>query len=447
LAKKSIVVEGNSFPSVRAAAIHFGLRYQNVARRLNSGWSVEEALGLKTRKRPGRGKALITSSGTFPSIRDAAEHFCIEEMTLHRRLGRGWSPDEAVGLQAYKKKPRATKMVVCQGVAYPNSWTMAKAHGKGCKLVAKRLLLGWTAEQAVELEAPPPRFRNQIGGARDRSWKEVEIVDEKAYPATGVGEYKLYVIRNLMNSKEYVGITITPLWMRFNGHKNSAKKGAKSKLYNAIRFYGAENFTIELLRSDARSFAELQNQEVEEISKRDTISNGYNVSPGGAIGTPEPIQVGAQVFPSRASAAEYFAIDPSVFNLRLSRLGWTPEQAAEIEPRGKYARRKVEVNGISFPSLKAAAEHFKIDYKLVHDRFTTKGWTLERALGLSALRETARTEGVPVEAFGMAFPSISACAREFHIKPASLRKRIVDYGQSAEEAIRHLQSKATSIAE
>jgi len=32
-----------------------------------------------------------------------------------------------------------------------------------------------------------------------------------------------------MNSKEYVGITITPLWMRFNGHKNSAKKGAKSK--------------------------------------------------------------------------------------------------------------------------------------------------------------------------------------------------------------------------
>ena len=59
----------------------------------------------------------------------------------------------------------------------------------------KRLHAGWTPEQAVDLEGPPPRFRNQVGGARNRHWKTVDIVEDKAYPGAAQGEFKMYVIK------------------------------------------------------------------------------------------------------------------------------------------------------------------------------------------------------------------------------------------------------------
>jgi hypothetical protein len=311
--KVSITVAGITFSSMREAAAHFKQHYGNVARRIKSGWSYAEALGLEPHKKkiPSRGISLRTSVATFDSIRDASEHFGIEEGTIHKRLAMGWTPDQAVGLAEHRKSPRRTKEITCAEKCYPNSWSLARAFGKKEKLVAKRLLLGWTPEQAVELRAAPPRFRNKNNGGTNSFWRKVEIVDEKEYPATEQGEYKLYLITNKVNGKQYVGITINPLWQRFSGHKRSATKGTSTKLYNAIRLHGIDKFSIELLRSDARSFAELQQQEVREIEKRDTINNGYNVSPGGSIGTPTQIIVGGMAFPSRGAAAHYFGIDVS----------------------------------------------------------------------------------------------------------------------------------------
>lgn len=438
---QKIRVGSSTFKSVRAAAVHFHQNYGNVVRRLNSGWSIKEALGLASRstKRPWKGKTLKTSEKTFLSIRDAAEYFGIKEATLVMRLKRGWTPDQAVGLIPHKRRPRVTRPILVAGVEYPNSWALAQRYGKRGELVAKRMRLGWTPEQAVELVEPPPRFRNQVNGATNKHWKSIEIVDDKEYPATTYGEYKLYVIRNKRSGKEYVGITINPLWQRFNGHKRNAKIGVKSKLYNAMRRYGFDSFEIELIRSNARSFAELQKQEAKEILRRDSIQCGYNVSPGGAIGTPTAVTVGGLVFPSRGSAAEHFGIAIGVFNLRISRLGWTPEQAAEIEPRGKYSRKKVIVDGKTFPSLKKAAESYGLDYRLVYDRLNGKSWSLEQALGI-VLRPKSKPLGKAVGAFGLEFRSYSECANHFGIKAASLRNRMVNFKEAAEIAIHHLQS-------
>jgi hypothetical protein len=441
MTKFSITVAGITFSSMREAAAHFKQHYGSVARRIKSGWSYEEALGLKPHriKRPSRGIKLTTSAGSFDSIRDAADHFGIKEGTIHQRLSLGWTPDQAVGLDEHRKNPRQTKEVTCAGKTYPNSWAMAQAYGKREKLVAKRLLLGWTPEQAVELEAAPPRFRNQKNGGTNPFWRQVEIVDEKEYPATEQGEYKLYLITNKVNGMQYVGITINPLWQRFSGHKRSAAKGTNTKLYNAIRLHGIENFSIELLRSDARSFAGLQQQEVSEIEKRDTINNGYNVSPGGSIGTPTQITVGGMAFPSRGAAADYFGIDVSVFNLRISRLGWTPEQAAEIEPRGKYSRNRIEAGGVTYPSIKKAAEAHELDYQLVWDRIKHIGWTIDQALGIAPAPETVKYQGIEVTVFGNHFSTLSACATHYGISTDTLRRHMKK-GLSVEDALLVIQA-------
>lgn len=384
VARKDIKVRGKSFASIKGAAEYFGASVSNVGRRLRTGWTVEEALGLAPHRirRPLQMVRIETSQGVFPSIQEAAKHFGVEAGTIQYRLSEGWTADQAVGIAYRKRKPKITVAVVCAGKSYPNRWELARAFDKKPQLVAKRLDSGWTPEQAVGLEESPPRFRNQIGGATNKHWKKIEIVDSKEYPATDLGHYKVYVIRNKLDGKGYVGITINPLWMRFNGHKRAALVGQKSKLYNAMRAYGPDKFWIELIRSDARSFAELQDQEAREIAVRDAIRNGYNVSPGGAIGTPTSVKVGSLQFPSRGAAAEYFGITAAAFNLRISRLGWTPEQAAEIEPRGKYSRQKVIVAGKPYSSLKQAAAAHGLDYRLVWSRVHTRKWSIEAALGI-----------------------------------------------------------------
>lgn len=436
MTSKPITVNGITFPSLRQAAAHFGKHYGNAARRVKQGWALEEALELVPHqiKRPERGIKLTTSAGTFDSIRDAAEHFGIEEGTIHKRLSMGWTPDQAVGLEPHSRKPKRTKEIACAGKVYPNSWAMAQAYGKKEKLVAKRLRLGWTPEQAVEIEVAPPRFRSESYTSSGKHWRKVEEINGELHPATDQGEYKLYLITNKVNGKQYVGITINPLWQRFNGHKAAVKKSIHTKLYNAMRLHGVENFSIELIRSDARSFTELQQQEIDEINKRNTIENGYNVSPGGSIGTPERVTVGGLVFPSRGAAAEYFGIDVGVFNLRLSKLKWTPEQAAEIEPRPKAYREKVTVNGREYPSLFQAVKEHGLNYQLVWDRFKSKGWTLEQALGLAPPPDTTKYLGIKLVAFGQMFSSLKACAEFFGVTPDLLSKKIRS-GQSIEQAI------------
>lgn len=272
-------------------------------------------------------------------------------------------------------------------------------------------------------------------------WKTVEVIGAHSYPGAELGEFKVYVIRNNLNGKEYVGITVSPLAERLRGHRAAARSGLNSKLYNAMRRHGPEHFSIELVRCDARNFAELQEHEVAEIKRRETLHKGYNTSPGGSIGTAEEISVAGVTYPSRGAAAEHFGIDVTVFNIRISRLGWSPEQAAEIEPRMAFARHRIEVNGKQFKSLKSAAEHFGLDYKVVHSRVRRDGWTAAQALEReSPPPRRSVSVGKRLSAFGQDYPSIAACARAHGLKALSLRRRVVGEGEAVESAIEALKA-------
>jgi len=115
-------------------------------------------------------KEVVTSEGKYESVRDAAIKYGIKEATVHKRLRDGWPPDEAVGIIKHVRTPKKGKPVRCQGVSYSTMQQFADVFGANRIRTRKRLRSGWTPEQAVGLEPPPPRFRNQSGAARDHAW-------------------------------------------------------------------------------------------------------------------------------------------------------------------------------------------------------------------------------------------------------------------------------------
>lgn len=92
----------------------------------------------------------------------------------------------------------------------------------------------------------------------------------------------IYLITCLVNGKKYVGQTIKPMRVRWNGHKADAKRGPVRRPFcRALAKYGPEKFSCEIL-DVARDQGELDFQERFWISKLGTCTpNGYNLAEGG----------------------------------------------------------------------------------------------------------------------------------------------------------------------
>jgi hypothetical protein len=105
---------------------------------------------------------------------------------------------------------------------------------------------------------------------------------------------EVYKITNIINQKIYVGRTVShilnngkyrPYGMegRFRSHISEAfstKKNQCKYLNNAIRKYGVENFTLQLIRYCHSH--EVDEVEIDEISKHNSLyPNGYNLTTGG----------------------------------------------------------------------------------------------------------------------------------------------------------------------
>jgi group I intron endonuclease len=91
---------------------------------------------------------------------------------------------------------------------------------------------------------------------------------------------KIYLIKNIVNNKEYVGCTISKLNVRFDEHMwKCTKSDSKTKFCNSIKKYGKENFKIELLENcDVKTIYE---REIFYIQKFNTYKNGLNSTTGG----------------------------------------------------------------------------------------------------------------------------------------------------------------------
>jgi group I intron endonuclease len=95
-----------------------------------------------------------------------------------------------------------------------------------------------------------------------------------------VDKGKIYKITNIENNLIYIGCTINSLDKRFYEHLYRCfKTDYKSKLYNSIKKYGKEKFTIELIEECELSV--IYETEKKYIEQYDSYNNGLNSTLGG----------------------------------------------------------------------------------------------------------------------------------------------------------------------
>lgn len=86
----------------------------------------------------------------------------------------------------------------------------------------------------------------------------------------------IYKITNNVNGKSYIGQTRQGIQFRWCQHTNSKDN---SYFHKAIRKYGKDNFTIDILEECPVEI--LNEREIFYIAKYDTFKNGYNLTIGG----------------------------------------------------------------------------------------------------------------------------------------------------------------------
>lgn len=88
---------------------------------------------------------------------------------------------------------------------------------------------------------------------------------------------KIYIIRNTINTKVYIGKTIQSIKERWRNH--IARWSNCTKLKNAMDIIGREHFYIEILEDNV-PYHLLDNKEKAYISQYNSVIDGYNIKEG-----------------------------------------------------------------------------------------------------------------------------------------------------------------------
>ena len=92
----------------------------------------------------------------------------------------------------------------------------------------------------------------------------------------------VYLIRNRVNGKGYVGQTVKSVKKRFAEHLRSAANGSEYAIHCAIRKHGAHNFEVEtVVACDSGLLNALEEYCVAFYGTRAAIGHGYNMTDGG----------------------------------------------------------------------------------------------------------------------------------------------------------------------
>ena len=112
----------------------------------------------------------------------------------------------------------------------------------------------------------------------------------------------IYKITNKINNKCYIGQTIKDPEERWKEHLSHAfgthPNDINKTLYKAIRKYGIENFTFEVLQDNIETFEQLDKAEIYWIDFYNSFIKGYNETFGG--------QTFHQILPNKEIIEDYY---------------------------------------------------------------------------------------------------------------------------------------------
>lgn len=182
----------------------------------------------------------------------------------------------------------------------------------------------------------------------------------------------LYKIINSVNGKVYIGITNNPR-IRKNQHWNFENRfngKTINILYQAMRKYGLENFSFEVICVGCKNY--ILDLEIKAIKLYKTTEKkfGYNIKPGGESGrgysvtdTPRdiPVFVSGFWFPNRRTATSKLNITINIYKNR-QRSGTLGDVCRRTDRIGKQSFKRLGaikykpcyVSGFWFPDIQTA---------------------------------------------------------------------------------------------
>lgn len=186
----------------------------------------------------------------------------------------------------------------------------------------------------------------------------------------------VYSYINKINGKRYIGQTINPE-QRKRCHISDSKK-TDNKFYRAVRKYGWENFSYEIL-AHCSSREEMNVLEEYYIKEFDSINNGYNIRSGGKH--PDMSEETKQ----KIREALYFTrgelTEEEVIELRLAYLNF--ESPSQIY-YNKYVHR---LHFNSFLNIWTGQRYRQVMPEVFAQRKTHKKYSVSTIKEIRAIRE------------------------------------------------------------
>jgi group I intron endonuclease len=189
--------------------------------------------------------------------------------------------------------------------------------------------------------------------------------------------YIIYKLTNVVNGKEYVGLTKSTLKRRWYQHVHNAKNRS-NHLSKAIRKYGKDAFECQALCS-CTCVEDAEEMERHFIAEYDTLSNGYNMTRGGSAFTGMPGERNSMYGKTHTPKVRQKLAEGASkrFKGKTYEELYGKKKAAELKQKrsevwkgvwkGKDTSginnpraRPVSIRGIEFSHGKAAAAHFGI---------------------------------------------------------------------------------------
>lgn len=327
----------------------------------------------------GQPKPITIKGKRFVSINEAARAHKINPKVVFARIKSGKSLDEVFGYKSleYKSKPKLIKIngKNFKSLAHASSYYKVD---KGTVYVRLRVY-GWSLKEALGIE---PRRDYEPGTA--------------GY---------IYLIKNKVNKKNYIGITMGSLKRRWEQHIDNAyseKKHHPNSLAQAIKEYKPRSFMLRKI-DKASNIGELSIKENKWIKFYKSKSPfGYNLTGGGGgtLTKGKRIIVENQSFRSITFACRHYGLNTESQRREVSRRiksGWTPEEAFGLIKKKNFTpkiKRKFKLQGKNFVGYSDAKKHFKTkaSLSLIASRIRIWGWSLEEAFEIKKRKNPIHQE-------------------------------------------------------
>lgn len=235
-------------------------------------------------------------------------------------------------------------------------------------------------------------------------------------------QWCVYIHTNKINNQKYIGITCQIPENRWG--INGEHYNGQEKFYNAIKEYGWDNFTHEIVEANLDKTSALA-REAELILIYDTVANGYN-SVSGLINDEELyskevycLETG-EIYPSVASAARANSIDVCHLSNHLHG-----RKAQSIFGKHWY-----------FVNDEFNQEHYKVD-KIIQDKLDIK---TSRDKLFAKLYADGKTQKEIAEITGSCKQTISAALKRQNIAIKDKRIKVMALDKNTNQIIKEFDS-------